>query len=343
MKTAEQEKKTDAAVPITTKAAPTTTLAAQTKNIVDLVEAKIQTLLKAGQLHLPSDYSAENAMKSAYLILQEVKDKEGAPALTVCTRESIANALLDMVVQGLNPMKKQGYFIVYGKNLVFQRSYMGAMAVAQMVNPEIEDWGYAAVYEGDEFEYKIENGQKTVTKHTQKISNVDKANIIAAYCMALDGKGLPIKTEIMTVDQIHQAWMQSKMNPIDDKGNVKPGSTHGKFAEDMALKTVIGKCCKIIINSSSDNALLLNLNKHADISDAAVVQSEIAEKANTGPVLEITETAGQEVDGEVQEKAGPVCVCDDMAAQKLKEWTCPVHGTYQSGKFTKPSERKPNF
>jgi recombinational DNA repair protein RecT len=163
-----------------------------------------------------------------------------------------------------------------------------------------------------------------------------------------DGKGMPIKTEIMTVDQIHQAWMQSKMNPIDDKGNVKPGSTHGKFAEDMALKTVINKCCKIIINSSSDNALLLNLNKHADIADAAVVQSEIEEKANTGPVLEITETSGQAVDtetGEVREQpTTPVCVCDQMTKEKQKEWTCDVHGTYQNGRFTKPEAKKgPGF
>jgi recombination protein RecT len=39
--------------------------------------------------------------------------------LQACTRDSIANALLDMAVQGLNPAKKQGYFIAYGKQLVF--------------------------------------------------------------------------------------------------------------------------------------------------------------------------------------------------------------------------------
>ncbi len=72
-------------------------------------------------------------MKSAWLILQAAVDKDKKPVLEVCSKNSIANALLDMVVQGLNPAKKQCYFIAYGNGLACQRSYFGTMAVTKQV------------------------------------------------------------------------------------------------------------------------------------------------------------------------------------------------------------------
>src|SRR3990167_5548127 len=84
------------------------------------VSKNIRGYLSKGTLHLPHDYSPENAMKSAWLVLQTVQDKDYKPALQTCTPESICNALMSMVIQGLNPDKKQCYFIVYGKALVCQ-------------------------------------------------------------------------------------------------------------------------------------------------------------------------------------------------------------------------------
>ena len=46
------------------------------------------------------------------------------------------------------------------------------------------------------------------------------------------------------------------MNPIDERGNVKPNSTHGKDPASMAMKTVVNRACKYIINSSDDSSLL---------------------------------------------------------------------------------------
>jgi len=69
---------------------------------------------------------------------------------------------------------------------------------------------------------------------------------------------------------------------------VKESSTHGKFTADMAMKTVINKTCKAIINSSSDNALLLETMKRNDeLADRASAEAEIEALANTGEVLEI--------------------------------------------------------
>lgn len=257
------------------------------RDVVDVVAAKVNQFIQRGELNMPQGYSVNNAIKSAWLTLQQVADKDGKPALAVCTRDSIANSLLDMVVQGLNVGKKQGYFIVYGRALSFQRSYFGSMAVAQMVNQRIGDFAYAVVYEGDTFKYGIKNGRKTITEHEQELSNVDKKKILAAYCIIMDKDDNPIKTEIMTIDEIKQAWRQSKMNPFDEKGNLKDSSTHGKFTAEMALKTVINRCCKAVINSSSDNALLLErINRNEDLADRAEAEAEIEEVENTGEVLE---------------------------------------------------------
>ena len=272
------------------------------RSIVDIVGERVNAFINSGELHLPKDYSVVNALKSAYLVLQNVEDKDHNKALMVCDKSSIANALLDMIVQGLNPGKKQVYFIAYGKTLAAQRSYFGSMAVAEMVNPAIKDWGYDVVYEGDTFKYGIHNGKKTVIEHVQDLANIDKAKIIAAYAMALDKEGNPIKTEVMTIEEIHQAWKQSKMQPIDEKGEVKANSVHGKFARDMALKTVINKVSKFIINASSDNTLLLDrINRNEDLSDAAGVQATIEEKANTGTVIMIPEESGKVSQGGPEE------------------------------------------
>jgi len=256
------------------------TKAIMKKDTVDVVAQRVRSFHETGQLHLPDNYSAENAMKSAWLIIQETKDKNSTPALDVCTKESIANALLYMVVQALNPAKKQCYFVVYGNQLVCQRSYFGSMSVAKMVDSTINDIVAEVVYEGDTFRYKIDKGRKAITDHEQDIDNVGK-QIKAAYCIITDKNGQVKKTEIMTFDEIKQAWKQSKMYPVNKDGSIKKDSTHDKFAADMAKKTVINRACKPIINSSSDSNLLIKAVRHSDdIQADHDAEAEIQENAN---------------------------------------------------------------
>src|SRR5690606_29707621 len=226
-----------------------------------------------GELHLPPNYSVENAMKSAWLILQNTFDKDKKPVLQVCSKDSIANALLDMAVQGLNPAKKQGYFIAYGKQLVFQRSYFGTMAVTKRV-AGAKDIFAEIVYKGDEFEYTIQRGNKIITKHVQKIENVDPNNIVAAYCTIIFDDDRQF-TDIMTWAEIQKAWSKSKMNPE------KEGSTHKEFAQEMARKTVINRACKRYLNSSDDGSLLMqHINRADEVAAEAEIEAEIEENAN---------------------------------------------------------------
>ena len=259
------------------------------KDVVDVVGKKVQEFVSRGELHLPPNYSVENAMKSAWLILQNTVDKDKKPVLQACTRDSIANALLDMAVQGLNPAKKQGYFIAYGKQLVFQRSYFGTMAVTKRVTGA-KDIFAELVYKGDEFEYTIHRGNKVITKHVQRIENVDPDNIVAAYCTIVFDDDRQF-TDVMTWPEIQKAWSKSKMNPD------KEGSTHKEFAQEMARKTVINRACKRYLNSSDDGSLLMyHVNRADEVAAEAEVEAEIEENANT-ELIDVEYTVEDEGNG----------------------------------------------
>lgn len=270
------------------------------KETIDIVTAKVKEFQNKGELYFPANYVPENALKSAWLMIQETQDKDKRSALEVCSKESIANSLLSMVIQGLNPDKKQCYFIVYGNKLQMQRSYFGSMAVAKSVDPDIDEIYGMVVYDGDEFEYEISRGKKIVTKHIQKIQNVQKDNIVAAYACVVYKSGKE-NYVIMTIDEIKQAWKMSKMNPVDDKGNIRSGSTHDKFTAEMCIKTVINRICKPIINSSSDSNIIA---KFAAQTDAEVkeleVQEEIEENANK-EIIDVSVNI-QDVESEVVEE-----------------------------------------
>ena len=247
-------------------------------NITDNVLNKIQKFQSNGQIYFPNNYSPENALKSAWLKLQDVKDKNGKLALEVCTRESVANALLNMVIQGLNPMKNQCYFIPYGNQLTLMRSYFGSITVAKQFG-EIEDITAEVIYEGDKLETEIKRGKTIIKTHTRSFENINKAKIVGAYATILY-KDDTEESVVMTLEQIKTSWKKSKLNP-DGKD-----STHSLFTEDMCKRTVINKICKYYINTKDDSNL--NMIKQAfETSDEELKESEVE--------YEIQENANKEV------------------------------------------------
>lgn len=219
------------------------------KDITDSVVSRISELQEVGALALPKTYAVGNELKMAWFALQEVKDKNGKPALEVCSKDSIANALLKMAIQGLSVWKKQGDFIVYGNKLSFEREYHGTIALALRTGvvtgvPEAE-----VIYEGDIFKYRIVNGKKEIIEHSQELENIDINKIKGAYAVVplKDGE---FHTEVMTIQQIKQAWMQGAM-----KGQ---SGAHKNFTDQMAKKTVISRALKLYISSSDDEYLLEN-------------------------------------------------------------------------------------
>ena len=240
------------------------------KTIADSVLVRVQQFTANKDIRLPSDYSPENALKSAWLVLLETKDKSSNPVLQACTRESIANALLSMVLQGLNPVKKQCDFIAYGEKLTLQREYHGTIALAKRYGGIKEAVGNV-VYEDDEFEYSIDTkGYMKIVKHVQSIENIDLNKIKGAYATLLfEEQDREPYVEIMTMAQIRQAWMQ---------GATKGASpAHKNFPDQMAIKTVISRACKLFISSSDDSALFDDDEKD---TFAEAARNKIQENAN---------------------------------------------------------------
>lgn len=254
------------------------------ENISEQVLSRIEQFQKDGSMILPKNYSVENHMKSAWLALQEVEDKDHHKALQICTKESIANSLLDMVLQGLSVSKKQGYFIVYGNKLIFKRSYFGTIALAKRAGGMVSEPVANVIYEGDDFLYEIDpkTAKVAIVKHSQKLENIDNSKIKGAYALVTLADGTTQVT-IMSMQQIRAAWGQGAT-----KGN---SPAHKNFAEEMAKKTVIGRACKAIINSSDDAWLYDGKEDDAD-SDKASIQRDAAQHSD----VQIIDTTAVEFD-----------------------------------------------
>lgn len=271
------------------------------KNTVDVVTQKIKTLESNGDIQFPPDYSPQNALRSAWLSLQETVDRNKKPVLQACSRTSIMNSLFNMTVQGLNPAKEQCYFLAYGEQLTCHRSYHGTKALAMRVDPSIGDIIAEPVWEGDTLEYEIDRGKKRVVKHKQTLDSIDSKKPKGAYCLVLDHQGNVTKTEIMTFEQIKAAWKKSQMKPVQDNGEIKPNSTHAEFMEEMIRKTIINRTCKSIINSSSDAHLFRAINRSEQVQ-AEQETEQIAEENANQKVIDV-ESAEQvnEDTGEINE------------------------------------------
>lgn len=254
------------------------------ENISEQVLSRIEQFQKDGSMILPKNYSVENHMKSAWLALQEVEDKDHHKALQICTKESIANSLLDMVLQGLSVSKKQGYFIVYGNKLIFRRSYFGTIALAKRAGGMVSEPVANVIYDGDDFQYEIDpkTAKVSIIKHSQKLENIDNSKIKGAYALVTLADGTTQVT-IMSMQQIRAAWGQGAT-----KGN---SPAHKNFAEEMAKKTVIGRACKAIINSSDDAWLYDGKEDDAD-SDKASIQRDAAQHSD----VQIIDTTAVEFD-----------------------------------------------
>lgn len=246
------------------------------------VQNQIDEYCKAGKLNIPSNYSVGNALKQFQL---KVQDDE---KLMACTTASLAKAMLDMCVLGLNISKTQCYCIPYANKAQLSISYLGKVAICKRIDPTISDIFGRVVKEGEEFDFEDElEGYSKILKHKRTLESLGSKNILAAYATVVYNDGKPNKSMIMTFDRIKKSWEMSRANPIDQNGNVKPGSTHGKYTEDMAIRTVIAAICKPIIATSSDMDLFGATVQSANLNEAkAEADAEASEKMGSGDVID---------------------------------------------------------
>ena len=216
--------------------------APEEKNISAKVLDQIQTFSATGEIQMPPNYSPENAIKGAWLVLQEQGD-----VLQKCTKASVGSALFKMCMEGLSAMKGQGYFIPYGNKLTWIRDYNGSRALAKRV-ANVKAVPANVVFEGDEFEYGVnpETGMQYLITHKPNPINRNMDKILGAYAIVIYNHG-GSNLEYMTFEEIKTAWKQGAT-----KGN---SPAHQKFPQEMAKKTVINRACKEPINSSDDGYL----------------------------------------------------------------------------------------
>lgn len=200
-------------------------------------------------LEMPPGYSPQNALKSAFF---ELTNNSGGNLLQLAannpeTKISISNALLDMVIQGLSPAKKQCYFIKYGNKVQLMRSYFGTMAVLDRVTGGAEITP-VVVREGDVFEIAMDGPDLVVAKHETSFENLDN-DIKAAYVVIKLANGKEVTT-VMTKKQIDKSWSKAKTKNVQND-----------FPEEMAKRTVINRAAKYLINTSNDNDLFVQAAK----------------------------------------------------------------------------------
>ena len=254
---------------------------------------------------LPPDYNVTNALTNAYLVLRQTVDRNKAPVLQTCSQASIANALLDMATAGLDASKAQGYFIPYGGKLTFQKSYFGWQTLARRVGAV--KFTAQCIYTGDEFSYDVVDGEIQNICHKQSFGNIDKDKIAGVYGVVtmLDGSKV---IDIMTIDEIKQAWRQNKQNG----GN---GDTHKNFTKKMAKKTVLSSICKQLANTYGNASVIEQIGAEIENEDVDLVATNA-----TKDILANENTIPFELDPDLLDDEG---VFDEVEIEEVGEEDLP--------------------
>ncbi|HAQ6371949.1 TPA: recombinase RecT [Enterococcus faecium] len=266
-------------------------------------------------LEMPPGYSPQNALKSAFF---ELTNNTGGNLLQMAAnnqemKTSISNALLDMVIQGLSPAKKQCYFIKYGNKVQLMRSYFGTMAVLDRVTGGA-DITPVVVRQGDEFEVAMDGPNMVVKKHETKFENLDN-EIIAAYVVIKLANGKETTT-VMTKKQIDHSWAKSKM---------KGSGPQKEFPEEMAKRTVINRAAKTLINTSNDNDLLVQAAKDTLENEFDNDRKDVTPQTEKVATLEQKFFSNKKITEPIQKEPDPIVIPDDIQDEVTRVADVPGH------------------
>ena len=272
-------------------------------SFIDALSNQLLEKQKYG-LSFPADYNPTNALMGAYLKLKETTDRNGKCVLNTCSQASIANCLMEMVTKGLDMQKAQCYPVAYGGKLQCQISYHGWKAMAHRYGAKTID--AEVIYEGDTFQYHLENGRKILDKHEQDFANIDVDKIKGAYCViTLDDGSCYI--EVMNINQIKTAWKKGF-------GYKENSGTHKEFTDMMAKKTVTSRACRQIVQQYGDSAVVASIEKDDNRENVDIIAEDVA--------YEIDQNANTEefqVDDDVEEV--------NAGAAEKDEGSAPVEDT----------------
>lgn len=231
----------------------TQSLAVTSKQLEMKLVQTIQAYAKEGKVALPQNYSAENAIKQAFLQLSQMT-RNNQPVLQACSQASVSQAILDMTLQGLSPVRQQCYFIPTGNRLTLFRSYFGTVKATLMACPSIKKVDVLLLHEGDKYSIGFDQGEKALmldpASYITSLENQDKP-IVGAWAYAVNKDGSIARSVLMTRKEIEASWDQS----TNRNWRSNPNDVHVKFAGEMAKKSALGRLCKMLINTSDDASL----------------------------------------------------------------------------------------
>lgn len=212
------------------------------KNLADKILSQMTELSNRGELYFPKGYNVGNALKLAYSDIVSKGYQKLEPL-------SVANALVEMAVQGLDRARNQCYFLTYdNQTLIMQRSYFGDVCACKQTGL-ITDVYAVPIYKGDVFEMGFdEHGRRCVKHHEQKFENLDN-EIIGGYAVAVGINGYKMY-EIMTMKEIKKSWEMSKLNKAK-----KYNTFQQDFAQEATKRTCIRRLVKMIFNTTPSNSL----------------------------------------------------------------------------------------
>lgn len=251
-----------------------------------------------GSVILPPNYDVNDAVKALYLKALQTTNKQGKPALDVCTVESIEQVVQNYVSRGLNVAKNQCYLVCYGNTLTLQDSYFGKEKQAKAYAGV--DIHSNVIYKGEEVSIETRSNGTKVINHKPDFSKFDINNIIGAYAVATKEDGTVVDSEIMTMEEIKRSWAKSQSG----------GTVHKEFPVEMARKTVIGRLAKGFINTSDDS------NKFSSVN-SDMGEFYVDEEMNADLIIEDTQPKKPAKTSTDSEE--PEMVIEDLDGEETKE------------------------
>lgn len=246
------------------------------KRVINQAISQYTEMIENKAFDLPENYSYKNAIQQTRYLLTKPAESgknQGKAIIDFCTPASILQSVMEMAQKGLNPDKKQCYFIPYGNTCTLSVSYQGNVALAKRNGEDIgETYGYA-VYKNDEFEleFNIKKGVFEIKKYVPKVAEWKKSDIVGAFAIITDKKGEVKYTEYMTMEQIKSAWAMGAA-----KGN---SPAHRNFPDQQAIKSVKSRAVKSFVNTADDSEIVNNESQSIAYTDKSF-NNELENKAN---------------------------------------------------------------
>lgn len=279
---------------------------------------------------LPTNYDVQASMKSLYLMC--VSSPQGN-LIEKCTPTSIEQSIRQVLLEGLQPHKKQCYPVPMGDKLTILRSYQGAKRVAynngDVVRGSIRS---QVIYKNDKFVDRLLNdARRIIVKHEQAPFGERSDEIIGAYATFQKrvGDRIVFDMELMTIKEIQASWAMSRTS----------GTVHKQFPHEMCCKTVEARACKKLYSWTDENVRVYEATGSVDVANEyGFVDNEVwtdnsqpqdiditeyVENEEIVQDVEITEAIGEAVNEEdiqeLQEEIGEIIIVDSKTYQDNKD------------------------